>query len=167
MLFFCLVYTTYSGEIKLNLGHLNYQSPIFSSNFFFNDVYKRWLIISDRWQVANKQFQKGLQTKYIPSFNISWTPDKDVTVAKTKPARRPPCVDTMKACFGWSRLGYCFADHRESFMREYCKRSCNLCSSMSPDHTSKSFRAIQWRVYILDCMQFLLCGEVRRASQKN
>lgn len=62
---------------------------------------------------------------------------KDVTVAKTKPARRPPCVDTMKACFGWSRLGYCFADHRESFMREYCKRSCNLCSSMSPDHTTE------------------------------
>lgn len=59
------------------------------------------------------------------------------TVASPRPKRRPPCVDTIKACFGWSRLGYCFANNREAFMREYCKRSCNLCSNTSPDHTTE------------------------------
>ncbi|XP_078364915.1 uncharacterized protein LOC144649315 isoform X2 [Oculina patagonica] len=49
------------------------------------------------------------------------------TEVVTKPTRRPPCVDTFKACFGWSRLGYCSANNRERFMSEYCKKSCNLC----------------------------------------
>ena len=52
--------------------------------------------------------------------------------------RLSPCVDTFKACHGWSRLGYCSSYSKERFMREYCKSSCNLCSSTDPDYTSTS-----------------------------
>lgn len=56
------------------------------------------------------------------------------TEGDPRPPRRPPCVDTFPMCFGWSRLGYCSSNTRERFMSEYCKRSCNLCSSINPEY---------------------------------
>lgn len=58
------------------------------------------------------------------------------TEGDPRPPRRPPCVDTFPMCFGWSRLGYCSSNTRERFMSEYCKRSCNLCSSINPEYIS-------------------------------
>ena len=54
--------------------------------------------------------------------------------------RLSPCVNTFKACHGWSRLGYCFSNSKERFMRENCKSSCNLCASTDPDYLGTSCR---------------------------
>lgn len=54
--------------------------------------------------------------------------------------RLSPCVNTFKACHGWSRLGYCSSNSKERFMREYCRSSCNLCVPIDPDYLSTSCR---------------------------
>lgn len=51
--------------------------------------------------------------------------------------RLSPCVNTFKACHGWSRLGYCSSNSKERFMREYCRKSCNLCASIDPDYLTE------------------------------
>lgn len=60
------------------------------------------------------------------------------TAEEARPTWKPPCVDTFKQCFGWSRLGYCSSNSRGNFMRDYCKRSCNLCASIDQEYTSTS-----------------------------
>jgi len=59
------------------------------------------------------------------------------TAEEARPTWKPPCVDTFKQCFGWSRLGYCSSNSRGNFMRDYCKRSCNLCASIDQEYTSE------------------------------
>ena len=50
-------------------------------------------------------------------------------------------------------------------MREYCKRSCNLCSSMSPDHTSKSFSDVC--ISLIVCSFFFAAKSVARVKKTN
>ena len=61
------------------------------------------------------------------------------TAGIARPTRKPPCVDTFQMCYGWSRLGYCSSNTRQRFMEEYCKRSCNLCSTVSLEYISTYF----------------------------
>ena len=39
------------------------------------------------------------------------------------------CLDKNTYCSIWSRDGYCRGKYEE-YMRENCKETCNLCSSM-------------------------------------
>ncbi|XP_068693880.1 uncharacterized protein [Montipora foliosa] len=59
------------------------------------------------------------------------------TAENPRPTVKPACVDTFKGCYGWSRLGYCSSNWKGRFMRDYCKRSCNLCVPIDPEYTGE------------------------------
>ena len=72
--------------------------------------------------------------------------------------RLSPCVDTFKACHGWSRLGYCSSNSKAGFMREYCKSSCNLCAPTDPDYLGTSCR-------LTFCVHAVLSFEVVKCAK--
>jgi len=96
------------------------------------------------------------------------------TEVPTQVPKEKDCVDKSSHCSAWSRDGYCLGTY-EIYMKENCRKSCNLCPTTTPlpttasDCVDKNYNCETWarngycagsyRQYMeLNCRKSCLCS---------